>query len=365
VSRVRFTTQYSGVGNQVNYLGNPIASQNNLSEYRKVTDEILPGDGWNFDVRKVLASGGIITSLTTSGTTGAKWTNWQASRLANPNDSLYAHLSIPDRPSNAFLATDTVVKTNPSRPVVDLSVSIAELRELPKLIQKEGDDLIRKWGKQTLSREFGWVPLVKDLRKLATIRDDVVKRMNEIKRLREEKGLRRTIDLWAGSSSGTFDVITQSGYKLIVHHYLDYTTQTKIRGHIVWTPDDLGITEGRYLLRTIDAVLGLKLDMSTLWNLMPWSWIIDWFSNLGDILEGNRNIIGASHGQVQLMEHSITTIQGKSNYPDGVITPFFGKLETKNRRRFSGSPIDVQLPFLTNRQITILGAIAVTRRRPG
>jgi len=364
VSRVRFTTEYSGVGNMVDYLGNPIASQNNLSKYRKVTDETMTGDGWNFDTRHVTSLGGIIKTLVTSGTTGAKWTNWQASRLANPNDSLYAHLAIPGRPSNAFLATDTVKKTNPSRPVVDLSVSVAELRELPKLIQKEGDSLIRKWGKQTLNREFGWIPLVKDLRKLATIRDDVVKRLDEIRRLKSEGGLRRSVDLWAGSVSGSYDVITQSGYKLVVHHYLDYTTQTKLRGFVVWTPDELGETEGRSLLKTIDAVLGLKLDMSTLWNLMPWSWMIDWFTNIGDILEGSRNIIGATHGQVQLMDHSITTIQGLSNYP-GAITPFSGTLETKQRRRHTGSIIDVQLPLLTQRQITILGAIAVTRRRPG
>lgn len=364
IQRTRSTIDYSGTGTRHNLQNVLLATKSNLGRYTKIIDWVGPGDGYNLDIIKITASGGIINHSTSGNISGRRWTNWQASRLSSPTDPLYTHVEHPDQPSNAALATECLKMTNPSRPFVDLGIMIGELRELPLLIQRGGENLARKYGQQTLSREFGWKPLVSDLFKLRSLQLEILKRIEEINRLESEGGLKRTVTLWRGSNIQSNDVITQSGDKLTVHHYLDYATQTEIKGYVCWTPTFPNIPAGRRLAKVLDVLLGLRIDASTLWNLIPWTWLIDWFSNVGDILEASRNTMDATHTSVQLMTHSTTTIQGPSNYAEGTISSFHASLETKQRRTSSGTALDASLPFLDNRQISILGSIGVTRRLP-
>jgi hypothetical protein len=57
-------------------------------------------------------------------------------------------------------------------------------------------------------------------------------------------------------------------------------------------------------------VLGIQLTPEVLWNLTPWSWAVDWFSNAGDVINNISNFAGA--GQVMrygyMMEERSTTI---------------------------------------------------------
>jgi len=36
--------------------------------------------------------------------------------------------------------------------------------------------------------------------------------------------------------------------------------------------------------RRAEKLLGTNLDIEAVWNLIPWSWFIDWNSNLGEII---------------------------------------------------------------------------------
>ena len=41
--------------------------------------------------------------------------------------------------------------------------------------------------------------------------------------------------------------------------------------------------------READAVFGLSLTPDVLWELTPWSWAVDWFSNAGDVINNVTN----------------------------------------------------------------------------
>lgn len=360
--RERFEVTNDGEGLKYYLNGTLITTKQNLSKYDKIIDWVGEGDGYNLDVIHITAEGGIGNVQTSGNITGRRWVNWQMDRLSNPHDGLYAHLIHPDKPTNAQLAAKCLKMTNPSRPYVDIGIMIGELRDFPLLIQRGGDSLIQKFGKQTLNREFGWKPLASDLRKLMDFQKVVLERMKEIDRLESEGGLKRTVTLWKGSTISSYDVITQSGDKLTCHHYLDYCTQTEIKGFVVWKPSFPQIKQGERLAKIMDTILGLRFDISTLWNIIPWTWLIDWFSNVGDILEASRNQMEATHSSIQLMTHSKTTIQGPSSVTG--ISPFNGTLETKTRRTVAGVTLEAHLPFLSTGQISILGSIGVTRRLP-
>lgn len=43
-----------------------------------------------------------------------------------------------------------------------------------------------------------------------------------------------------------------------------------------------------------DHILGLKLDLATIWELTPWSWLADWFFNVGDLITINEKLANDS-----------------------------------------------------------------------
>jgi hypothetical protein len=365
-SRSRAQTKTSGQGSKYNLQGVLLATVSNLGSSDSITDFVADGDGHNLDIRHLTIRGMVIDEVATTGSiSGRRWVNWMPDRIRNPNDSLFGHLVVPDKPTDAILAADLLARTNPSRPVIDLPIAIYELREIPSLLRDEGNKIIRGLAAGHLAVEFGIKPLVNDLKSLLNFSDEVAKRQRELERL-HAGGLKRKRDLWSGSiTAGPIDIIAQSGDKLTVHMINSKATQCKISGFVRWFPSNPGLMKGDLRDQARKAVLGLTLDFATAWNAIPWSWLVDWCGNVGDILIANRNLVGANHGPVQIMTQTTTTCDsvltgiGSAKYSKGGYTEV-----SKRRRSIVHVPVDVQLPVLNLRQLSILGSIGVTRRVP-
>lgn len=364
-NRTRSKVTYSGTGQKYRYLtGALLSTVNNLGSSDSITDLVASGDGNNLDISHLSVHGLLLNYQTTGNTSGRIWKNWMLDRCRNPSDSMYGHLSVPDQPSDALLAADLLARTNPSRPVVDLPIAIYELKDMPGLLRDEGNKIFRGLAAGHLANQFAIAPLISDLTSLLNFSDEVAKRQNELERL-ASGGLRRKRDLWAGSNtSGPVDFIAQSGDGVTVHIGVNYATQRRIWGFVVWTPDNPKLMKGDMRALARKAVLGLTIDFSTAWNAIPWSWLVDWCSNAGDILIARRNIVGASHGPVQLMTQTTTTTIAKQSPDTGAVTRGGWEQVSKQRRSVSYVPVDVQLPILNLRQLSILGSIGVTRRVP-
>ena len=364
-TRSRAQTSRSGSGQKFNLQGGLLATVSNLSSYDGITDFVAKGDGQNLDIRHLKLSGLILNYQTTGSTTGRKWVNWMPDRCRNPDDSMYGHLTVPDQPSDAILAASLLAKTNPSRSVVDLPIAIYELREIPELLREEGNKIIRGLAAGNLAWQFGIKPVISDLKKLLNFSDEVAKRQRELEQL-AKGGLRRKRHLWSGStvSASPADIIAQSGDGFTLHLDVWKNTRREVWGFVVWTPDNPKLMKSDLRAAARKAVLGLTIDFSTAWNAIPWSWLVDWCGNVGDILTANRNTIGATHGSIQLMTQTTTNAIARKN-PSGVSFQNGGWVETsKKRRTVSYVPVDVQLPVLSLRQLSILGSIGVTRRVP-
>jgi hypothetical protein len=364
-NRTRSQSTFSGTGTKYRYLtGVLLATVSNLGSYDTITDLVASGDGHNLDIRHLSVFGLVLNYQTTGNTTGRIWKNWMLDRCRNPADSMFGHLSVPDQPSDAILAAELLARTNPSRPVVDLPIAIYELREIPELLREEGNKIIRGLAAGNLALQFGIKPLISDLQSLMNFSDEVAKRQRELERL-AEGGLRRKRDLWSGSTTaGPLSIIAQSGDGVTVTIGVHKATQRKVWGHVVWTPDNPKLMKGDMRNLARKAVLGLTIDFATAWNAIPWSWLVDWCGNVGDILTARRNIVGASHGPVQIMTQTTTTALASQTPETGFVTPGGWKEVTKQRRSVVYVPVDVQLPILSLRQLSILGSIGVTRRVP-
>jgi len=365
-SRTRTQNKYSGTGLKYNLQNVLVSSVSNLGSHDSITDFVADGDGHNLDVRHLTVHGLTLDYQTTGSISGRKWINWQLDRVRNPDDSMYGHLIVPGQPSDAFLAADLLARTNPSRPVVDLANFVYELREIPILLKKEGDNIVRNHHSNNLAYEFGIKPLISDLKKLVNFTDEVAKRTRELEQL-AKGGLRRKRDLWSGSihTLVPFDIIAQSGDKVTVHLDVHKNTQRRIWGFVVWYPDNpKGLMKSDLRDMARHAVLGLNLSFETAWNAIPWTWLIDWCSNVGDVLAANRNVIGATHGAIQLMTQTTTSALAKQPVPNSPVKDGGWTEVSKRRRTVTYVPVDFQLSLLSQRQLSILGSIGVTRRVP-
>jgi hypothetical protein len=125
----------------------------------------------------------------------------------------------------------------------------------------------------------------------------------------------------------------------------------------------------RSWLGKAEDLLGLQLTPEVIYNLTPWSWLFDWFGNLGDVLKVMSNQLQFS--QVMrygyLMRHTLVT---RSVYRDPVrdgqgalVGPLVmnSMAERKDRARANPYGFGVDLNALTSVQWAILGALGLTR----
>jgi hypothetical protein len=297
--------------------------------------------------------------------------NWCPLGFRSPSDNNPIP-SCPGSPTNGEAAAELLAKTNPSRPDVSIPNFIYELREFPKLFKFEGDNLLSRFGGSYLNGQFGWTPLISDMLKLVDFSDTVSNRVKELGFL-HNGGLRRKRQLFRGSGKETGSVSLHSHQLGLGADYSSSSTE-RVWGYVEWHPDK-GDTpphtadEMRALARR--AVLGLTVDLSVAWEAMPWSWLIDWSANIGDYLLAKRNIVNASPGPVYIMRErkGVTTYVPHGNrlyygggHPTGLGFPTVTRSRIQRSRTRSVPSINAQLPFLSGRQMSILGAIGVTRR---
>lgn len=287
------------------------------------------------------------------------------------------------------LGATAVSRCRPTASAVELSTALGELRKegLPSLPG------IRTWqerslrassaGSEYLNAVFGWAPLVDDITKFC----DMISKSGSILSQYESdkaKPIRRrysfpservstTVTLsenklpWGLTTTGGFSGQT-SGGKWV--ETTSVTRDTWFSGAFAYGVPN-GIYSGTGIMEAIgqaDRLLGLSLTPDVLWNLTPWSWAIDWFTNTGDVLETLSDF--ASQGLVMrygyVMEHvvhektySLTgcRIYGKpvSLAPSRLVT------ETKTRIKANPFGFGVTWEGLSSSQLAILAALGISR----
>lgn len=79
------------------------------------------------------------------------------------------------------------------------------------------------------------------------------------------------------------------------------------------------------LFHTIDRITGLGLDIRTAWDLIPFSFMVDWFSNTGDLLEARQVIsdynIVCEYGYAMCHTRYLRTLTAKGIF--GLPQPWF------------------------------------------
>jgi len=292
--------------------------------------------------------------------------------------SLYGDWQSLSTPTAMTFGATAWNKFRPTKSKASLGQFIAELRDMPSMFRfrlKQFKDL----GSNYLNYRFGWRPFVKDI---IDWYETACKVDNYVARIRKNNGkwhrkggtLRNTTETIQYNDGNRIYPVLSSYYYPGYAPTISKTTKTvtdKIWFKSVWKyyiPSlDADPAKSVFSSRLLRRLYGMEITPSLAWELLPWSWMVDWFGNVGDLM---ANISAASYDNLvakyayimRTRRISYNTIQdqpltiGKSLRLNGT---FF--VETKERAAASPYGFGLDWNGFSTSQLAILAALGISR----
>lgn len=267
------------------------------------------------------------------------------------------------------LGGSMIARTMPTVPTMNLSVSIAELlREgLPR---KLGANLRKGFSAKHVADEFlnytfGYLPLLSDLQALALTLPQLEAKMKELVR-NNGRLIRRGLapkTVVADESWQHYTYIFGSGSAAPRHnvqgvcsHSVTRTTTTWFSAAYMYDLPTLPEISDRFA--QMRYVLGLNLDAQTIWNLIPWSWLVGWLLPVEPVLQ-NLSVMARNNVRIQrayIMCHSEVTHTATHGPYSATL-----RMSTKQRDRASPWGFGVKSTDLSATQLAILASLGLSR----
>nr|URG16511.1 MAG: maturation protein [Leviviridae sp.] len=281
------------------------------------------------------------------------------------------------------LGWEILKKTNPNTPHVSVPTVVGESKDLkqlvqglPRLVQKNGDDLLRRAASANLSWRFGIKPMVNDVLKLFEFQAQVDKRMEYLNRLENKRGINKKVSLGSEKSTTGWskDKYLYSLSGTIKGQERTVSTM-KMWGSVQWKMYDRRWLPKSYgdklaLARRLTYGITTHAALATAWELLPWSWLIDWFVDVGGTIAASDNTIPLFPRKICVMRRTEAIRQWRvTSKPDWITINGvrFERTEIKERHPAAPFlPFAVSIPVVTAGQWSILGSLAalkVRRRR--
>lgn len=288
-----------------------------------------------------------------------------------PNDT--THEAVPLL-SVAAATTKLLARTNPNRVESSIPQFIGELKDVPNLFRARAAGLHAKRpkfgstaGGTYLQWKFGWEPLIRDLQNFLNGQNLVDKRVKELQNLYLNGGISRRLRLSSGSGhgDGTLTILSFPPTFIIKGRYSRITKGSQW-GSVKWVPTAVPKDMSNESLRKLarDAVFGVGgVHISDVWELLPWSWMVDWSSNIGDWLQSRRNRIPVVPRDICIMQYRETKGSWTRADQETWLAGGGGTTLLETKERFMGvDSLSASIPFLNGGQLSILGALVAARR---
>jgi len=287
------------------------------------------------------------------------------------------------------LTSKLFAQANPFRPEILLPVFLFELKDLPDMIRQLGRfNIAKKAGnppkpgdsrlpaQMWLSGNFGWAPLVSDLAKMIGFADSLAKREKEFDQIFSNGGMTRKVTLYETERPASFTYTASIG-NLNVSVNGPGTDSIKVWGTVKVKPAPA--PSGSPIRKpppqeVAKALLGLNSASvpANIWEALPWSWLIDYFYNVGSFLQAHAGGRVVTLDSACIMTHTIRScrsraVQGPMDKDGHRLSCSSGELMAEQKLRtpvFNPSLPSFRMSPLSGHQLSILGSLAVTRWRP-
>lgn len=283
-------------------------------------------------------------------------------------------------------------RCRPGRPVMDLGVSLGELKDMPRML-KQARDAAQKLASggnpglgdaadTYLGVKFGWEPIARDIKDALSVQVALSEALEQLRR-DNGKGVRRrcTLRRVETSAKTTLSGFPAAGKIKGVDSLNDvvyplYVTKTDTETDTVWFSarwrywiPDIDTPEGERSL--IRRLLGLEITPDVAWNLIPWSWLSDWFTNFGHAVANIRQPVlpdlAAEYAYVMRERRRTRTVSSSFalQLRAGGVTHVTARSEydflEQYRVRASPYGFGVRWPELSLAQLAILTALGISR----
>lgn len=309
------------------------------------------------------------------------------------------HLAYHDA-NRAITSADTTAdygarawsKYKPGKPDAGLGVFIAELRDMPRLLRDTNVFLKSIWnkkyaptprqlGKDYLTYQFGMAPFVRDVKKFVNLYQNFDKRLADLRRLNGQ-WIRRSgsvvteqnvLGRYEGQNVYGFDwmpntsAIVQGSYGAWGKTWFSKNVWFVGRFRY-WIPETDFSSAPLARANMARKMAGLSITAANVWEVIPWSWLIDYFVRVGDLLENLDN--GLASEVVAKYAYLMNTSEVRSeqwshaSFKGGSTINGIARKVTVTKTRVAASPFGFGLTSnLSDSQLAILSALGLSRMR--
>jgi hypothetical protein len=286
----------------------------------------------------------------------------------------------------------------PGKSLADAGVFIGEMKEIPRMLmttagafrdryfeyagrgaKKSAHAASKEAANHWLNHQYGWLPFLSDLRKFVYAWQNADSFMQQLKR-DNGKWIRRygsvmtenkepelyktenTLRVYPWYTTAVFPDYNKPGKTLYTRYLADKVWfSAKFRYYI---PDIGSVVWKANAMRKL---YGASLNPGLVWELVPWSWLIDWFSNWGDVLGNLDNELAenlaAKYAFVMRTRQEYVGVKQYFNTSSPFDHTFFYEIHRKCRKQANPFGFGLTWDDLSLRQWSILGALGITRSR--
>lgn len=272
-----------------------------------------------------------------------------------------------------------LASTGPLTPRVNLPLALLELKDIPRMLKHAGDLLHNlkspsglNAGKEvasaTLAYQFGWGPLISDIGKLLDFADAARDRQRVLKNAHRQIGVRRKVNL-----GSTDKVLTDAFWLWSTYGVYLAPRCTRLMSRKAWATIRWRVRDPNQYGKEPSFVEGFRTALGgnlgqvpiTVWKALPWSWLIDWFAGISDLMQAHYNMVYYEPFNLCLMQtfrHDMM-FEGKFYGPEQYLEPGSCNATWKERSivLLPHTEVTLKLPFMDGFKLSILGSLAALR----
>ena len=291
------------------------------------------------------------------------------------------------------MGAELINSARPTQPEASLAQFLGELKrdgipQLPllELFKSGHGPRPSQVGGEYLNIEFGWKPFISDIRKLLTAVANSSKILSQYSR---DSGrlVRRRRSLPTEVVTNSWENRDPSSYRFLgsisseIHdsypsqplEVLDrIETSVWFSGAFSYYLDvgDDALSKLRKYEQQANKLLGTRLNADVLYSLAPWSWLVDWFADVGTIVSNASALTedGLVLRYGYLMRRTVATRYLTyrplgNGFHGGERVTYTTRYRTERKERARATPYGFGFSSddLSGRQLAILGALGMTK----
>lgn len=291
-------------------------------------------------------------------------------------------IEVPDWP---LLVAKLASVTNPSKPKYSIAQFALEMKDLPEMFHIKGKSIIKRAANGFVNYHFALKTLISDFQGIWNMQHSYTQRLRSLQNLRNTKSTVEKATLFEGTGSK----VTSKDYQIALTPELQSNLYRQ--GHLkIWGAVKYSLGADYYGIESKsdsdldklvrESMYGLYepirggflpnwISVSDIWEALPWSWLADYFSNIGDVAGATDNRLGLTIDKSCIMSHfkaRIWHLGAKIYDPWGwraSVTP--GGLDYESKSR---SAVDLYRPYLavkpllSDHQLNIIAALLVSAK---